>query len=442
MSFLLKHWFNIGNIYQTVQPACRSMKWFGFMPFTMVATGNDKNSGGTTPPTPVTLTVKRTDALLLLGWQIYILSMCNSDWISALSNAPMSKIMIYFTILMYVIEAIFCSTIQLRTALCRSKIDEVLRLVKFTDDMLAKLGIAVNHRRHHLGLVLLISATIVGAILVTVTELTLSFSFHDRISPIWKQLVSTGAMFYYHALRTAQICPLAVFLGAMVAFRSRFRMLNESFRSYFDKNFGHFDDEEVQEHLKLIAIGHDVLTDAVDLFNDIFSIQMVFACFTYVEFSIFSMFSVGALFSGHSTDVLFLSLIYSIAFLFYSLYIIPIIKISADVQNEGKRMAVLVHKAINQSPLSACSIKRLLLFSQQLQQQTPAVSSGMFSFDWTLCFSILSTVATYTMIMVQFELEVPKFFLNALVSSTMERDMGNVTLPMGVASNSNANLDV
>lgn len=133
-SFVLKYWFNIENIYQTVQPACRSMKWLGFMPFTMVTTGNDKNSA-TTSPTSTRLAVKRTDAIILLGWQIYLLSMYNSNWFSNLSEAPMSKIMIYFSFLMYVIEAIFCSTIQLRTALLRSKIDEVLQLVKFSDDL-------------------------------------------------------------------------------------------------------------------------------------------------------------------------------------------------------------------------------------------------------------------------------------------------------------------
>ncbi|XP_062714262.1 uncharacterized protein LOC109427066 isoform X2 [Aedes albopictus] len=421
MSFILKYWFNIENIYQTIQPACRCMKWFGFMPFTLstLETDGKRKEQPSTPDgqPPVTLIRKKLDIVLVLLWQIFILSMYCCHWFANLLNAPMSKIMISLTVLMFILVGILTSAVQLRTALSRTKIDELLRLVRFSDALIESLGRAVNHRRHHLGLVLLILGTIIGTIFMMAVELALSVQFHERISPIWEQFYDVGALVYSYALRAAQICSLSVFLGAMLAFRARFRLLNEAFRDVFLQKECNLDDVDAREHLRKIAVGHDALTEAVDLFSDVCCLQMVYACTTYVMFSIFSMFCIGALVSCSAADVVFLSLIYTSAFLQYSLHILPIIKISTDVRNEGKQIAVLVHKAINQSSLSVGSINRLMLFSRQLQQQTPAVSSGMFSFDWTLCFSILSTVATYTMIMVQFELEVPKFFLNALVSA-------------------------
>ncbi|XP_062555041.1 uncharacterized protein LOC134220089 isoform X4 [Armigeres subalbatus] len=382
----------------------------------------------------------------------------------------MSKIMIYLSILLYIVETVMVSWVQLRIALSRNKIDELLRLIRFSDELvrttmqmramanfntfssfcfpkctsqIEPLGFAVNHRRHHLGLVLLILGTIICTICVMAVEFVLGDQFHSRSVAMQERVYSSGATIYYFILRTAQVCPLVVFLGAILAFRSRFRLLNAAFRNIFLEGKNDSNDKDMENRLRVIVVGHDTMTEAVELFNDIFGLQMVFACSSYIIYCVFSMFCVGALYSRKSLDVLFLTLIYAMPFLHYSVHIMPIIKISSDVQHEGKRIAVLVHKAINQSPLSVSSINRLMVFSRQLQQQTPAVSSGMFSFDWTLCFSMLSTVATYTMILVQFELEVPKFFLDALVRSTMERDAAlNATRWLRPAENDSSALDM
>lgn len=139
MSFILKYWFNIENIYQTIQPACRCMKWFGFMPFTL-STIEPEGKGKVQPSTPdgqppVTLIRKKLDIVLVLLWQIFILSMYCCHWFANLFNAPMSKIMISLTVLMFILVGILTSAVQLRTALSRTKIDELLRLVRFSDEL-------------------------------------------------------------------------------------------------------------------------------------------------------------------------------------------------------------------------------------------------------------------------------------------------------------------
>nr|XP_049462714.1 uncharacterized protein LOC120951273 [Anopheles coluzzii] len=57
----------------------------------------------------------------------------------------------------------------------------------------------------------------------------------------------------------------------------------------------------------------------------------------------------------------------------------------------------------------------LVLFSHHLQHQRPVVSCGLFCFDWTLALSIISALATYSVILIQFELGVPKFFISAIL---------------------------
>lgn len=219
-------------------------------------------------------------------------------------------------------------------------------------------------------------------------ELALSVQFHKRISPIWEQFYDVGALVYSYALRAAQICSLSVFLGAMLAFRARFRLLNEAFRDVFLQKECSLDDDDAREHLRKIATGHDALTEAVDLFSDVCCLQMVYACTTYVMFSIFSMFCIGALVSCSAADVVFLSLIYTSAFLQYSMHILPIIKISTDVRNEGKQIAVLVHKAINQSSLSVGSINRVSVvrgYASEAQSSPPPSPSSPCWFRNQFC---------------------------------------------------------
>ncbi|XP_058817591.1 putative gustatory receptor 28a [Topomyia yanbarensis] len=427
MQFLMKYWFNIRhNIFQTIQPICRTMKWFGFMPFTLVshphAQPHPPREGAQSHPTAACLEVKTTDALLLAGWQLYILHWFFTDWLDDLHEMPMSKIMIYFSISIYFVEAALLCSVQLLVAFSKAKIEETLRLVKFTDDLLEQFAVGVNHRRQHLGSILLIFGSIICAGLIFVAEYTVGRQLEGPLTDVWSKYYTTATVCYYDAMRLIQVCPLVVFIGGLLMFKSRFRMLNYAFRSYFNRQRKNLNDEEVKTFLRFTAICHDTLTDAVTTFCDVFSFQVTSACTTFILVNIFSMYTIGALFSRHTPDVVYLSLFYGLANLLYALHIIPIIKLGSDVRDEGTRMAVLVHKAINQSTLSDRSIDRLRLFSRQLQQQTPNVSGGMFSFDWTLCFSIFSATATYVVIMVEFELDVPQFFIDSLKPST-----GNLT---------------
>lgn len=125
MSPPMKYWFNIDNIHQTVGPIFRTMKWLGFLPFTLDASAN---------ALPL-LRMRPSDAALLTGWQLYIGSMFFSGWIETVQELPMSKIMIYFSLLMYVAMSVLTSVIQLRLARSRAKIERLLRMIRFVDKL-------------------------------------------------------------------------------------------------------------------------------------------------------------------------------------------------------------------------------------------------------------------------------------------------------------------
>uniref|UniRef100_A0AAG5D3Q8 Gustatory receptor n=1 Tax=Anopheles atroparvus TaxID=41427 RepID=A0AAG5D3Q8_ANOAO len=76
---------------------------------------------------------------------------------------------------------------------------------------------------------------------------------------------------------------------------------------------------------------------------------------------------------------------------------------------QGKRIGVLVHKAINCSSSSA-----LNLFSQQLLHRSPVITCGLFVYDWTLWYTMIGATATYLIILIQFDVSFPNLVnLNA-----------------------------
>uniref|UniRef100_A0A6E8VEF9 Gustatory receptor n=1 Tax=Anopheles coluzzii TaxID=1518534 RepID=A0A6E8VEF9_ANOCL len=103
---------------------------------------------------------------------------------------------------------------------------------------------------------------------------------------------------------------------------------------------------------------------------------------------------------------------------------------------QGKRIGILVHKAINCSSSSAvinevqcckganmmlpvCNVpcawiililylsRQLNLFSQQLLHRSPVITCGLFVYDWTLWYTMIGATATYLIILIQFDVSFP-----------------------------------
>ncbi|EAA43265.3 AGAP001117-PC [Anopheles gambiae str. PEST] len=165
---------------------------------------------------------------------------------------------------------------------------------------------------------------------------------------------------------------------------SRYIALNNLFRMYFPTSpsavgnpseFAICSEKEQINVLKQIKILHDKLNDVVELVNYCFSVQ-------------------------------------------------------------GKRIGILVHKAINCSSSSAvinevqcceganmmlpvCNVpcawiililylsRQLNLFSQQLLHRSPVITCGLFVYDWTLWYTMIGATATYLIILIQFDVSFP-----------------------------------
>ncbi|EAA43267.3 AGAP001117-PA [Anopheles gambiae str. PEST] len=170
----------------------------------------------------------------------------------------------------------------------------------------------------------------------------------------------------------------------MEIIRTRYKLINGCFRMYFPTSpsavgnpseFAICSEKEQINVLKQIKILHDKLNDVVELVNYCFSVQ-------------------------------------------------------------GKRIGILVHKAINCSSSSAvinevqcceganmmlpvCNVpcawiililylsRQLNLFSQQLLHRSPVITCGLFVYDWTLWYTMIGATATYLIILIQFDVSFP-----------------------------------
>lgn len=88
--------------------------------------------------------------------------------------------------------------------------------------------------------------------------------------------------------------------------------------------------------------------------------------------------------------------------IFYAILLLAISAIGHLLKSSGKAISLKIHQA-----LFTCDDLHmrddLIMFSQQLFHRVPAFSCGLFHFDWTLIYSIVSAITTYTMILVQFD---------------------------------------
>lgn len=65
-------------------------------------------------------------------------------------------------------------------------------------------------------------------------------------------------------------------------------------------------------------------------------------------------------------------------------------------------MATIIHRGINKC--RDVQIKNdLKIFSQQLIHRVPVLSCGLFTYDWTLMYSLASAITTYLVILIQFD---------------------------------------
>ncbi|XP_058452801.1 putative gustatory receptor 28a [Malaya genurostris] len=153
----------------------------------------------------------------------------------------------------------------------------------------------------------------------------------------------------------------------------------------------------VQKYMQI----YDQLCDLTDIVNFCYSGQIMIAIagsFVYLLFFSFGMI----LYINRNDPLLHFPPSMLLWCVFYMCIILFIVFNGSFLRKEGKYTSNLIDQAIistNNSDLT----EMLRLFLMQLGHRSPALTCGLFPFDWTLVYSMMATSTTYLLILIQFE---------------------------------------
>uniref|UniRef100_A0A182NR19 Gustatory receptor n=1 Tax=Anopheles dirus TaxID=7168 RepID=A0A182NR19_9DIPT len=414
MSPWLKYWFNIGSFFETIQPNVRVLRWCGLFPFSV----------SRSPAKTLRSEVKFIDIVIFTLWQSFFLQMFYAAWPRVFFEIPVSRIMTLITLMLYLLGGVNCSVSGALVLLLRKRFVRMVQLVEEADQVFDRLFGAIQHSKIHLVSVALLLGSFLVQVLLLVSD-----------GVVGKTLINTtrvpqnnrlqAAFYYYYVIRTLHITAVTIFIAGLYGFRERLRALNEQLRVCFlekraPEQLPEVANEMVRRIQGLMEI-YSQLCDAIRIFCTIFVWQPVIFCASLIVSAVFAVLAIGHILSNPVPIVLAITIVYTTITVLYASLFLFLVKLGNDLKKEGKQTAVLVHKAINQSSKTPAVVERLLLFSRHLQHQMPVVSCGLFCFDWTLALSvgrgsvIISALATYSVILIQFELGVPRFFINAML---------------------------
>lgn len=125
----------------------------------------------------------------------------------------------------------------------------------------------------------------------------------------------------------------------------------------------------------------------------------------YIIHSGFTFFTTYLILAHHSETISLKQESFNLLFdvIFTMMFFLMIIY-SSSMTDEAKSMANLIHTASNlQSDVVMVDKINFLSFSQQIIHRYPVASCGLFSFDWSLVYSIAAALCSYLIILIQFD---------------------------------------
>lgn len=164
-------------------------------------------------------------------------------------------------------------------------------------------------------------------------------------------------------------------------------------------------DETIENLTKILDI-HDVLLDGISLQNEIFSFQILLIIAQVFIFEVFALFSIYRTFKSGMAQSQALACLNAFWFILYNSVMFAIMLTATKCVDEGKYTGTCVHKVINKIADHADPriIEKLSIMSHQLTMRTPDINCGLFSFDWSLIFSIISATSIYLIFLIQFDI--------------------------------------
>ncbi|XP_050070245.1 uncharacterized protein LOC126558296 [Anopheles maculipalpis] len=417
MSPHLKYWFNIGSFLETMQPNIRVLKLFGLFPFS-ISRAEPCSSSKT-----LKSEVKFMDVVIFTLWQIFFLQMLYASWPKIFSEMPVSRIMALVTVILYFVGGVNCSISATLALVLRKKFIRMIHLMDEVDHLFYRFCVEIQHSKIHLVSVALLGGSFFCHGALFLNDVAINSYLLRNATRIPKTMPLQAAFTYYYIIRTVHVTCVIAFIGGLYGLRERFLALNKQFRLCLlgipsaDKlaSFG-----ELLLQIQGFIVIYGNLCDAIRLFSTMFVWQPVVFCASFIVAVVFATLSIGHVLTNSAPIVLAMAIIYGAVTALYTTVFLLLVKLGNDIKREGKQTAILVHKAINQSSKTPALVERLVLFSHHLQHQKPVVSCGLFCFDWTLALSIISAIATYSVILIQFELGIPRFFISGILQHHTE----------------------
>ncbi|XP_021708301.1 putative gustatory receptor 2a isoform X2 [Aedes aegypti] len=176
--------------------------------------------------------------------------------------------------------------------------------------------------------------------------------------------------------------------------------------------------EKQHESLTKIKIVVDKLNDTTSLTNQCFALQVLYCVgVSFVIGIVCSFYLFRAVI--YRNDQLAMGAINFIWYMYYLSFVLFFIAIGSRISQEGRRIGITVHKAINFCNTSGTVINELIIFSQQLLHHNPVITCGLFVYDWSLLYTMLGATATYLIILIQFDVSFPSLDVGNSTTSSL-----------------------
>ncbi|XP_062556842.1 putative gustatory receptor 28b [Armigeres subalbatus] len=189
--------------------------------------------------------------------------------------------------------------------------------------------------------------------------------------------------------------------------RRRFIVLNIQIEKYLD-TLSADSSPTADRHRKMMrnfALMHSLLSDSVRLFNDCFSKQVMLALGCAFIYTLLANFGLIHSYAAVHVDAVMIKVTRSnmIFSLYFVLFVFQFVVCCNWLNYECKRCRVTIHKAVCYQRYDIKSFREYKFFSQQLMHHAPVVSSGLFDFDWTPCYTLIGSSTTNLVILLQFD---------------------------------------
>uniref|UniRef100_A0A336MT24 Gustatory receptor n=1 Tax=Culicoides sonorensis TaxID=179676 RepID=A0A336MT24_CULSO len=319
------------------------------------------------------------------------------------------------------------------SAFRREKFFIIIQKLQEVDDFAAEIGITANYKST-LRFILVFLAYKTTQIIVYI--LGTLFIFHkEDIYPSFDVWVS----FFFPLVLISLL--VSLYLCIMSQIKHRFYLLNQILSSHANplqdpavkihtkdivfirkKSFGissaltksHYMTMSHEQTLHITAQMHHALCDICEAAEKYFSLKLltiITIAFLIIIFN--SYYILELLFkSDKQNSELMLGIYDFIAFFSYQIVvywmaIICIVQISTSVQRQSEELGVWIHKILNQGATSISDTVRMMLIQFSLQlthRRIKFTACGLFELDKRLLFTIIGTLTTYLVILIQFSI--------------------------------------